>query len=595
MALVHRRKHSFTAGEVSPLMTDRVDFDRHQNGSYTLKNMVCLTQGPVTRRPGFRFIYDLGALGLNTSNPKIRIIPFIFNESQSYAMIVFMHTSGPRIVFGTDLGLVTDTGNVVYLNLPSGWDIDNFDYAQSGDFMYCAQSGKAPHYIQRNSHTSWSVTQITFASQPSIWSDANGWPERVTFHQQRLVYGSTTLKRQTIWMSKAGSFHDFGTSGTLVDSDGVSFTLDSGTQNKIKWMVSAKGLYAGTMGNEWTVTGSSQNALTPTNILAQRQTSKGSEGIKPLAIDDRTLFVEQFGRSVNEFVYNYSLDYSGGFETNNITILAPHLTEFYSITSWAYQATPYSIIWSVRGDGKLLGLTYQRQHKVIGWHHHDTLGAFLSVSAIPGSYRETTVWAAVKRILPGGTKYYIEQMDTVFNSEEAEWARFLDSFITYLDVPATVFTGLSHLEGLSVSIIADGAIIPDQVVASGTVTLPYAASHVTIGLSYVSEVVPCVPDIDLKDGTALGRMQQICCLDVELFRTVGLTVGRYINGGTEKTEDIIFRTPTDPLGGALPLYTGIKRISFVEGWDSRTLYFLRKSDPLPLTILGVMDVVEVTE
>ena len=595
MALIYRRKHSFTAGEVSPLMTDRVDFDRHQNGSYKLRNMVCLTQGPVTRRPGFRFIYSLNTLGLDTANPKVRMIPFVFNETQAYVLIIFQHTSGPRIVFGTDQGLVTNSGNIVYLTLPSTWDIDNFDYAQSGDLMYCAQGGLPPHYIQRNSHISWTLTQITFANQPAVWTNGNGWPERVTFHQQRLVFGSTTLKRQTIWLSKAGSFHDFGQNVTLLDSDGVSFTLDSGTQNKIKWLISAKGLCVGTMGNEWTVTGSTQDALTPMNILAQRQTSKGSEGIEPQSIEGKTLFIERFGRNVNEFAYNYALDYSGGYETNNITVLAPHLTKDYSITSWAYQQTPSSIIWCVRGDGDLLGLTYQRQHKVIGWHSHDTLGAFLASACIPGTEREDQLWVVVKRILPSGNKFYIEQLDTMFDSEEAEWARFLDSSVTYLGTAISTVTGLSHLEGMKVSVLGDGAIMPDKTVASGQISLPYAATHITVGLPYTSEVVPCLPDPEQKDGSTLGRMQQVAFLNLELYQTIGLEVGRYKTADPSDPEELIFRTSTDHIGTPVALFTGMKTIAFVEGWDNKTRYFIRTSTPLPMTILGVIDAVEVTE
>lgn len=596
MPTLRRLKHSFTAGEVSPLMTDRVDFERHINGCLSLKNMLCLTQGPITRRPGFRYIYDLSAVGLHPTNPIVRMIPFVFNELQAYALIFFMHSSGtPRVVFGYDRGLVTDGGSVVYLSLTSAWDIENFDWAQSGDTMYCAQSGVAPHYIQRTSHTSWSLVAVTFVSQPADWSVSNGWPERVTFHQQRLVYGTNTLRRQTLWSSKAGSFHDFGVHSPLLDSDALTFTLDSGTQNKIKWLSSAKALYVGTMGNEWTVTGSTKDALTPSNILAQRQTSQGSEGVKPLMVGDRTLFIEQFGRIVNEFVYNYALDYSGGFETNDLTILAPHLTKDYSVHSWAYQQTPHSIIWCVREDGGLIALTYQRQHKVIGWHRHDTDGQFKTVCTIPGQYREDTLWAVVARTINGSVRHYVEQLDVTFNSDSSANGRFLDSFIEYSGAAATTFSGLSHLEGKTVHIIADGAVEAPRVVTSGQVSIPYAASNVAIGLNYESEVIPCVADVTMKDGTLLGRKQRVIKIDVELYRSLGISYGRETEDGRELLDTAPFRRSRDLLGQAVPLFTGIRSLDFVEGWDTKSKYFLRQTQPLPMTILGIIDHVEVAD
>ena len=166
-----RLKHSFTAGELSPLMNDRIDFERYRNGCKVLKNMFCATQGPAVRRPGFEFVYDIGSLGQDPAKPQTRLIPFVFNELQSYAMLFFYHTDGTvKVVFGTtrdneEAGLVvygptpitecppgtpvTPTpGNVVSLTMPAGWDLEVFDWAQSGDEMYFAQPDLPPHIIK---------------------------------------------------------------------------------------------------------------------------------------------------------------------------------------------------------------------------------------------------------------------------------------------------------------------------------------------------------------------------------------------------------------------------------------------------------------
>ena len=400
-------------------MSARVDFSRHNNGCKSLSNMVCTTQGPATRRGGFRYIYDLTSIGLNPADPRVRMLPFVFNEIQAYAMIFFVDINGDVIlVFGDKAGLivygdppitecppgtpVTPTpGDIVSLNLgpvaapgyspgdtDTGWDIDYFDWAQSGDEMYIAMSSQAPQVIKRYASSCWELASLTFTDQPVDWSDVNGWPERVTFHQQRLAYAANLLRRQTVWMSKAGDFYAFGTESTVVDSDAITFTLDSGTQNKIVWMISGKSLNVGTIGNEWTVTGSTRTALTPSNVLAQRQTNNGSEPNKPLMVGITTLFIERHGRAVNEFVYDFNVD---SYKTSDMSVLSEHVTKYSSIRDWTYQQTPDNIIWCIRKDGYLLGITYQREHEVIGWHVHNTKGDFEAITSVPGDDREDEV------------------------------------------------------------------------------------------------------------------------------------------------------------------------------------------------------------
>ena len=112
----YRLKHSFTAGELTPLMDVRVDFERYKNGCRSLQNMVCATQGPAVRRPGFKFVFDLMTIGLDPANPIVRMIPFVFNELQAYVMVFYMHTDGdPRVVFATTAADGED-GLVVYGN-----------------------------------------------------------------------------------------------------------------------------------------------------------------------------------------------------------------------------------------------------------------------------------------------------------------------------------------------------------------------------------------------------------------------------------------------------------------------------------------------
>jgi len=151
-------------------------------------------------------------------------------------MIFFAHESGSvRMALGTGEGLVLNDDDTVFiLHLPVGWTVEGFDYAQSADEMYISQSTLPPQVIRRLDHNNWTVARLNILGQPPEWDWDTGWPECVTFHQQRLVFAANKTNRQMCWLSQAGDFVNFGVSDPIVPSDAITFTLDSSEQNKIQ-------------------------------------------------------------------------------------------------------------------------------------------------------------------------------------------------------------------------------------------------------------------------------------------------------------------------------------------------------------------------
>jgi len=610
--VVNRLKNTFTAGEISPLLSDRVDFKRQSAGCRVLLNMIALPQGPCTRRPGSKFIYDLGALGQDPTKPQFREIPFVYTESQSYSLIFFWHTSGfVRVVFGGGEGLVLSGGGPAIYALDlidtvslTNWDIEGFDWAQNGNDIYCVQENYGPYIISRAAHDSWSLNLVSVTGSPG-WAAPDLWPQRVTLHQQRLVMASTNDKPQQTWLSTAGNLHDF-TSGVDPD-DSFNYTLNSGSQNAINWISSGEMLFEGTLASEWSVSGSGSTtaAVTPTNKLAQRRSSKGSTAEKPLEIDTVILFLGGQGRSVYEF--GGAGDYYGSYRASDLSVLAPHLTEQNYITDWTYQQVPYSIVWCVMDDGTMSALTYEKQHEVIGWHRHETRegDSVLAITAIPGETREDDVWAVVRRNIDGTDYYYVEKFADTFISDEAVDGRFLDSFSVYEGtatdtlVHATGGIDLEHLIGETVSVLADGTVHPDVVVDaadSGTITLDGEYSLVVVGFNFISEVRPYLMEAPSNEGATLGKKQRILEIRINFYRSLGVLYGRYnAEEGTEQVEELAFRVPYDNMGEAVPLFSGVRIIDFPEGVDTTPEYFIRQEQPLPLTIKSVVDVVEVDE
>jgi len=712
---VHRLKHSFSAGELSPLMAARLDFKRYANGCHKLRNMLCTTQGPATRRPGTEFVFDLNTLADFNPEAKVRYVPFVFNQFQSYTMIFYSTMANePKLVFvqdqqmlRTDTLVVWDTwaysggssagyrdgsvpgigdhpladisiqlevtatgekillkqpeevylaqdtgpdsifysfrtheydhadtahlvtgvlqdGLIVGLDLPEGWDNNRFDWAQSNDQMLIAQANIPPYVISRVSQNEWTGAEWFLeaeypkdSSDTPYWSPEKGFPETISFHQQRLGFGGNLFHRNTCWLTAAGEFNNFGAHtanevGQTSDADAIIFTLDSGFQNKIAWIQSGKAFNIGTIGSEWTVVGGTRTSLTPSNILAQRQTNLGSEKNKPLMIGITSLFVELYGRSINEFVYDFNSD---SYKTSDMAILSKHVTDDYPILDWTYQQVPDSIIWSVRTDGTLLGTTYQRQHEVIGWHVHNTEGKFRALTSIPGVSREDEVWFAVERFVKGVKHIYVERLADQFVSDESIDGHFLDSHVHYSNTPdipqpsfliasapspaSVKFQKLHHLEGMTVAILIDGAVYPDQVVFEGAVIIEGIDDfdYAIIGLNYISEVWPTLGEVPSSQGddtgTAEGRMQQIISLDVDLYNSGGLWMGRWSKEDEEQEEYVPIRKPGNDTDQAVPLYTGNYHFNFPEGFDRDSFYFIRQKQPLPLTVRAVTDNIEV--
>jgi len=208
-------------------------------------------------------------------------------------------------------------------------------------------------------------TDATASWQLGSFSDTTGHPSSVSFFEQRLVFASTTDQPQTLFFSKSGDYENM-TSGTNA-SDAMVYTIASNQVNAIKSLKATRTLICMTTGGEYAVSsGSAQDAITPTNINIRKQSNYGSAGVDALSIGNATIFLQRAKRKIRELAYNFDTD---GYQAPDMTILSEHITES-GITQMDYQQEPYSVVWCVRTDGVLAGLTYNRLEQVVAWHRH---------------------------------------------------------------------------------------------------------------------------------------------------------------------------------------------------------------------------------
>mgnify|MGYP003121606044 FL=1 len=422
------------------------------------------------------------------------------------------------------------------------------------------------------------------------FSDTTGYPSCVTFFEQRLVFAATLSQPQTLFFSKSGDYENMDDNyhGTVADDDSIIYTIASNQVNAIRFMTATRTLIIGTAGGEFAVSGGGTDiAITPTNILIKKQSNNGAANVDALAVGNATLFLQRARRKLRELAYNFDVD---GYIAPDLTILAEHISEG-GFKQLSYQQEPNQVIWGVRNDGQLAGLTYQREQQVVAWHRHIFGGVFGSgntvcdsVATIPTDDSEYQTWVINKRTINGATKRYVEYIHQYdFDETDDTSFNFLDSQLSYDGSPITTISGLDHLEGETVSILADGATHPDKTVSSGSITLDRSASKVKVGLSYTSLLQTMRIDAGSQNGTSQSKTKRIYEITARLYESIGVEIGPDLNN----MERIPFRSSANAMDSGINVFTGDKEIEFRGNYETDGFIFVRQTQPLPLTILSL--------
>jgi hypothetical protein len=207
-----------------------------------------------------------------------------------------------------------------------------------------------------------------------------------------------------------------------------------------------------------------------------------------------------------------------------------------------------------------------------------------SVAVIPTDDKEYQTWVIVKRTINGTTKRYVEYLNELdFDQTDNTTFNFLDSSLSYSGSPATTISGLTHLEGQVVSVLADGATHPNKTVSSGAITLDRASKNVKVGLAFTSLLQTMRLDAGSQDGTSQGKTKRIYDITVRMFETIGIEVGPNL----DDMERIPFRSSADLMDEGIPPFTGDKEIEFRGNYETDGFIYVRQTQPLPFTILSL--------
>lgn len=591
MTRARQVKSNFTAGEISDELLGRGDLVAYENGAAKLRNLFIFPTGGVTRRDGLLYIDEISGNG--------RLIPFEFNKQQTYLLVL---TSNKIDIYLDDIKISS---------LVSPWpenDIKQVAWTQSADTLLLVHPDYQPKKLIRNnlgqfilenwsfftdnniinqpfykfadssmtitpSGTTGTITltasgnvfapghagtrlqiagkqvEIISFNSPTVvtatvidslldtnttidwfeqaYSSVRGYPVTVAFHQDRLVIGGSRDLPNRLWFSRSGDLFNFNL-GIGLDDEAIEFAILSDQVNAIRGIFSGRHLQVFTSGAEWMVTGT---PLTPTTVQLNRQTRVGSvidRYVPPVTVDGATIFVAENGKEIREFLYT---DIEQAYTAIDLALASRHIPN--NIIDQDYDQYR-RLIFTVRADGKLATMTFYRAERVRAWTLHETQGHVHSVSVVGES-----AYLIVER----NEKFFIEKFDNNLT---------LDSVLAgQATLATTTWTGLDHLEGLEVIVIADDIVLDEAyAVTNGQIILDTPANKIEVGLQFTHILEPL--PLAMNEGTA-GKKTRLIEAIYRVYETqaLRLDVGRGLKDVALKQfgEDALLNAPPPKVTG----------------------------------------------
>lgn len=423
----------------------------------------------------------------------------------------------------------------------------------------------------------------TFKYAFGDWSAYQGFPTKIGFYKSRLVFAG----RNKLWFSVASDYENFTpmTDGFEVQSDdSINVQIEADSTNTIQWLASSSSLIIGTASSELTCSPSTTtNAFGPSNIQITLESKYGSKGVNAIVVGNTVLFVQRAGRKVRAVTADYQ---SGQYSSTDLSVLAEHITAT-GIVDFTWQQEPDNVVWVALANGDLVALTYNTEQEVTGWHQHDVSGVVESVAVIPDPAGERDdLWMIVRRTINGVSRRYIEFMHAPWdsNTETLPAAFYVDCGLSYSGTPVSSVSGLSHLEGRTVSILTDGAAHPDRVVTSGAISLDWTASRISVGLPFTSELITLPLEAGGTSGTAQSKTKRINELAIRFVSTLGGKTG--MEGGRH-LDIVTSRDFSDRMDQVPGWFTDDRKLVMPPQYDTNACIRVVQDQPLPMTVCAI--------
>lgn len=643
MALLRSFYSNFTAGELSPLLSSRVDSDAYRNGLKTLRNYRILSQGGVRRRPGLHYLQTL-------SNYTFQTEPYVYDENEAY---ILLFSNGKLEV----VDVATPT-TVVDTITSCPWNtamIGELSVAQSGDTMIIVHPDMAMQRLTRTAADTFSLADYDF--------DHSGTAHYEPYY--RFVAEGVTITPQN---SNTGS-QTFTASASIFSSDWVGehieFTDSAGTVVHIE-------ITAYTSATQ--VVGSFSAAVANTNARDtwKEQVFSSRKGYARSVIfhDQRLIFGGSrdlpnhlFFSKVGQF-FNFDVGTGLDDESIQVQIAENQVSEIKSMASLRHLViftseqelyvptvderplTPSTItikkqtsfgsgnVAPVEFDGALVFLTKskgairefifsdisqaynadaltllaphiigtptnlvsqreasdQAESYLYAVNSEGKMPVFVSIrkEKLQG-WGEYSTDGNFKNVVNVNRKIYavVERTidgSTITTLETLDNSYHLDSASKQTSGSATTSWTVSHLPNTEVFVKSGNYSLGSYTTdASGNLTLTDAVTDVEIGINYTPTLTTLPPEFQLANGVSMGQKRRVVRVVLDLNESLDVKT---------KGTNLLIRRVTDDFSQEPTAVTERKEV-YLLGWGKEGTVTLTQDQPLPLTLNGLMLEVEI--
>jgi hypothetical protein len=405
---------------------------------------------------------------------------------------------------------------------------------------------------------------------------AADYPGAVGYFEQRRIFGGTILLPQTLWMTKSGTESNLDYSIPVRDDDAISVRMAAREASIIRHIVPVGELLVLTDSGEWVVSSTDGGSITPYTISLRPQSYIGANLVQPVVVGTSAVYAAARGGHVRAAGFDFDVN---SYVSIDMSLRAAHLFDYKTIVDMAYAKGPVPIVWAVSSDGSLLGMTYVPEQQVYAWHRHTTDGRFESICVV-GEGNDDVLYAVVRRTINNVSVRYVERMASRFYTVPREYFG-VDCGLTYSGASTSVISGLGHLEGKTVAVYANGGVQGSKTVSSGSITLddPATYAHVGLPVSAYIETLPVAAEIE---AYAQATIKNVSKVTARVANSGAFEAGPALNRMTKAK----MRT-TEPYGSPPALRTGEIEVSVAGSWKDDGTIFIRRSNPVPLTVTSM--------
>jgi len=643
MALLRQFYTNFTAGEITPLLSSRVDSNAYKNGVKSLKNFRILSQGGIRRRGGFRYLQELSDIPYQTES-------YVYDEDEAY---ILLFSNGQL-----DVVDVSDPTNIADTITSCPWttsEIGGLRVAQSGDTMIIVHPDMLMQKLTRTSASTFALADFAFDTHDGF------------VHQPfyRFVDPAVTLQPQN---SNTGS-QNITASTSIFDATWVGeeleFTDSAGTVHHIEITAYVSGTV---------ITGHFDTAPANTNARdtwkEQVFSSRHGYARSVMFHDQRLIFGGSrdlpnhlFMSKTGEY-FNFDVGTGLDDESIQIQIAENQVSEIKSLSSFRHLAiftseqelyvpttenkplTPTTIavkkqtsygsgeVVPVEFDGAVVFLTKSKgavrefvfsdisqaynadaltllsphligipTEMVAQREASDQVEAYLYLVNEDGKmpvfmsirkeqlqgWAEWSTQGSFKNSVVVNRVVYViceRQINgSTFTSLEVLDNNYhTDSAIKDTDATAKTNWTVAHLPNTQVVVKSDNYAMGTYTTdASGNFTLTAAVDNIEVGLDYTPELVTLPPEFQLPDGISFGQKRRVVRAVIDLNETLNVKT---------KGTTLLIRRVTNNFANQPDPITGRKEV-YLLGWGNEGTVTITQDQPLPITINGLLLEVEV--